>query len=171
MTLTATTISHRSILSRLPEDRMPIDPTKSLNEISGLSDDPGPYESGLEGRHREALATPLRDLDGYQIAMLIGQETQLEILARYFMDRLHLDSLARIEDEHCFALVFDRIGPDFWRKQPALNTEALALICDCERQLPDWMLDIAVSFVANTAGDGGSTLSFRDESIDPDGPK
>lgn len=136
-----------SIPPRLPEDRMMIDPAKSLNAIAGLPDDPAPYESGLPGRHRQALATPLGDLDGYQIAMLIGQQSELDILARFVMDIVRRDPLARIEHEDCFELLFGRIDGEFWRQRPALRAEALALIADTEHQLPDRLLDIAIAFV------------------------
>ena len=131
---------------------MIIDPAKSLNSIAGLPDDPGPYESSLPGRHREALATPLGNLDGYQIAMLIGQETELDVLARYLMDRIRLDPLSRIEHEDCFELLFSRIKPEFWQQHPMLRADALELISDTEQQLPERMLGIAIAFVDEMQG-------------------
>lgn len=152
MIQTSLIAGHPSILPRLPEHRRMIDPAKSLNAIAGLADDPGPYESGLSGRHREALATPLQDLDGYQIAMLIGQQTEMDILARHLMDKVGHDPLARIDDEDCFELLFGRISREFWRQRPAFRAEALALIGGVEHQLPDRLLDIAIAFVDEMQG-------------------
>src|SRR5687768_1928222 len=106
-----------------------LDRTLSINEIKGWTAPRSELRSSLVERHEAALATPLSELRPSQIAMLIRQRTELELVLPLALDILAEQPL--IDGElYCGDLLNAVLGlpPEFWRDHSSAWYEVNAIL-------------------------------------------
>jgi len=98
---------------------MKVDRTLSINEIRGGTEPPSEFQSSLIERHEAALATPLIKLSADQIALLVRQRTEPDLVVPLAVALLAEQPLldAGLYPGDLFAAVL-QLPADFWLSHP-----------------------------------------------------
>lgn len=136
-----------------------IDPTKSINQLSGHADSTGPFASSSHEAFNAACAAPIGTLDPVDLRRLIVQDAELEIIVRYLLDRIEAEPGATVDGEWLLDMLLDDIPQQFWVDHGDIQTDAVNLIHGIDKRIPEDFVGSAIAFLEINTG----TSRKRDE--------
>lgn len=127
--------------------RLAIDPTLSINQMSGQQGSAGPFASSSHEAFHAACAAPIGTLDAVDLTRLIVQKAEVEIVVRYLLERIDANPAVEIDDQSLLEMLIHDIPRQFWSEHPELKANAVALIHRIDKTIPEQFVADAIFFL------------------------